>query len=66
MPAERAQLTMIGLDVAVELTSIIRNLDVYSRQAEIVVSRFTALVHASLRKSLTCSFLQYEPGARQT
>ena len=66
MPAQRAQLTMIGLDVAVELAGVIGNLDVYSRQAEIVVSRFTALVHASLRNSLTSSFLQYEPGARQT
>ncbi len=66
MPAQRAQLTMIGLDVTVELTSVIRNLDVYSWQAVIVVSRFTAMVHASLRKSLTSSFLQYEPGARKT
>ena len=60
--AQRTQLTMIGLHVTVQLTSIIRNLDVYSGQAVIIVSRFTAIVHASLRKSLTSSCLQYEPG----
>jgi hypothetical protein len=55
---------MIGLHISVELAGIIRDLDVHSRQAVIVVSRFTALVHASLRKSLTRSCLQYEPGVQ--
>jgi hypothetical protein len=39
---------MIGLHISVELAGIIGDLDVYSRQAVIVVSRFTALIHASL------------------
>ena len=60
MPPQRAQLTMVGLHISVELAGIIGDLDVYSRQAVIVVSRFTALVHESLRFPHNLSS-QYEP-----
>ena len=66
MPPQRAQFAMVSLHVTVELASIVGNLDVYPRQAVIVVCRFTAVVHASLRKSLRSSCLQYEPGCRKT
>jgi len=54
---------MVGLHISVKLAGIIGDLDVYSRQAVVVVSRFTALVHAYLSgRSLTSPCLQYEPG----
>jgi hypothetical protein len=39
---------VICLHVTIELAGIVGDLDVYPRQAIIVVSGFTALVHASL------------------
>src|SRR5262249_46644804 len=56
---QSAQLTVVSLHLAIKLTGIIRDLDIYSRQAVVVVSWFTALVHGRL---LTAPTLQYEPG----
>ena len=49
MPPQRTQLTMVGLDVSVQLARVIGDLDVHWRQPVVVVPRFTALVHACLR-----------------
>jgi len=48
VPPQRAQLTIVGLHISVQLPGIVGNFDVYMRQAVIVVSRFTALIHATL------------------
>jgi len=39
---------VIGLHITVKLAGVIGYLDVYLRQAVIVMSGFTALIHASL------------------
>src|SRR5712692_11268044 len=52
---------MVGLHVTVELTGVIGDVDLYPRQAVVVVSRFAAVVHA-LSPHSPC--LQYEPGGR--
>jgi hypothetical protein len=53
---------VVGLHVTVELASIIRYLDVYSRQAVLVAPRFAALIHAPLSGN-RCKLLslQYVP-----
>jgi hypothetical protein len=46
--ALRAQFPAVSLHVAIEFPSIVRNLDVDRREAEVIPSRFAAKVHEHL------------------